>query len=39
MNTYDNYFVFGMFDARFSVKKKQGFRDSHVTVNTANFYA
>ena len=35
MNTYDNYFVLSMFDARFSVKK-QDFRDSHVTVNTAN---
>ena len=23
MNTYDNYFVFNMFDARFSVKKSR----------------
>ena len=37
MNTYDNYFGFSMFDARFSVKKT-GFRDSHVTVNTAIFF-
>ena len=39
MNTYDSYFVFSMFDAIFSVKNKQGFRNSHISINTANFYA